>query len=74
MRLLVLTQKVDREDDVLGFFHEWLRRFSAQCEAVEVICLYEGAHDLAARDLEVGELREPAASDDGDHSLRSFNA
>jgi glycosyltransferase involved in cell wall biosynthesis len=48
MRLLVLTQKVDREDDVLGFFHEWLRRFSAQCEAVEVICLYEGAHDLPA--------------------------
>jgi glycosyltransferase involved in cell wall biosynthesis len=46
MKLLILTQKVDREDDVLGFFHEWLKRFSAQCEAVEVICLYEGAHDL----------------------------
>jgi glycosyltransferase involved in cell wall biosynthesis len=46
MRLLVLTQKVDSGDDVLGFFHEWLKRFAVQCEAVEVICLYEGAHDL----------------------------
>jgi glycosyltransferase involved in cell wall biosynthesis len=48
MKLLVLTQKVDARDDVLGFFHEWLRRLAAQCETVEVICLYEGAHDLPA--------------------------
>lgn len=46
MRLLVLTQKVDANDDVLGFFHEWLRRFAARCEQVEVICLFEGAHQL----------------------------
>jgi glycosyltransferase involved in cell wall biosynthesis len=48
MRLLVVTQKVDAQDDVLGFFHEWLKRFAAHCETVEVICLYEGAHDLPA--------------------------
>jgi len=48
MRLLVVTQKVDAQDDVLGFFHEWLRRFAARCETVEVICLQEGPHELPA--------------------------
>ena len=48
MRLLVVTQKVDAQDDVLGFFHEWLRRFAARCETVEVICLQEDPHELPA--------------------------
>lgn len=46
MRLLIITQKVDKNDDVLGFFHEWVRRFAQHFERVEVICLFEGAHDL----------------------------
>ena len=46
MRLLIITQKVDQNDDVLGFFHEWIKRFAERCERVEVICLYEGVHNL----------------------------
>ncbi|MEK7511137.1 MAG: glycosyltransferase [Patescibacteria group bacterium] len=48
MRLLIVTQAVDQGHPVLGFFHEWLETFAAQCEQVEVICLYEGEHTLPA--------------------------
>lgn len=46
MRLLVISQKLDREDDVLGFFHRWIGEFSRQTEAVNVICLTVGKWDL----------------------------
>lgn len=46
MRLLILTQKVDINDDVLGFFHSWVAEFAKHCESVTVICLYMGEHDL----------------------------
>jgi len=28
MKLLIITQKVDIDDDNLGFFHRWLEKFS----------------------------------------------
>lgn len=46
MRLLILTQKVDTNDDVLSFFHSWIQEFAKQCDKITVVCLYEGAHDL----------------------------
>lgn len=46
MKLLILTQKVDKNDSVLGFFHDWLRVFAAHCEKLTVICLYKGEYDL----------------------------
>ena len=46
MRLLILTQKVDINDDILGFFHRWIEEFAKRCEKVIVICLQEGRHDL----------------------------
>jgi len=46
MKLLILTQKVDENDDVLGFFHRWIEEFAKHCERVTVICLYEGEHHL----------------------------
>jgi len=46
MRLLILTQKVDNKDAILGFFHEWIREFSKNCESVMVICLWKGGVDL----------------------------
>lgn len=48
MRLLVVTQAVDLEDPVLGFFHRWLTEFSARFDSIEVICLREGKHTLPA--------------------------
>ncbi|MDO8558241.1 MAG: glycosyltransferase family 4 protein [bacterium] len=45
-RLLIITQKVDKDDAVLGFFHRWLEEFAKHLEKVEVLCLYEGTHAL----------------------------
>ncbi len=46
MRLLIVTQVVDQEDPVLGFFHRWLIEFARNVEQLTVICLYEGTHSL----------------------------
>ncbi len=47
MKLLILTQKVNRTDPILGFFHRWIEEFAKQhCESVIVVCLQEGEHNL----------------------------
>lgn len=46
MKLLILTQVVDTEDPVLGFFHRWIEEFAKHYEHIHVICLREGAHTL----------------------------
>lgn len=46
MKLLIVTQAVDREDPVLGFFHDWLVQFANHVDQLTVICLYEGIHAL----------------------------
>jgi glycosyltransferase involved in cell wall biosynthesis len=46
MKLLIITQKVDREDSVLGFFHSWLFEFAKYFEKIIVICLEKGDYDL----------------------------
>lgn len=48
MRLLFITQKVDRSDDVLGFVHRWIEELASHWEKVTVLCLYEGEHHLPA--------------------------
>lgn len=45
-RLLILTQKVDKDDPVLGFFHTWIIEFSKHCDSIVVICLYKGQYNL----------------------------
>lgn len=47
MRLLIITQKVDKNDDVLGFFHGWIHEFAKHCEQVLVVCLEKGEYDLS---------------------------
>ncbi len=46
MRLLVITQKVDKDDPILGFFHTWILKLSEKFESLIVICLQEGKHTL----------------------------
>lgn len=46
MKLLIITQKVDKNDSNLGFFHQWLLEFAKQVSKLTVICLEKGAHDL----------------------------
>lgn len=46
MKLLIITQVVDTEHPILGFFVRWIEEFARHCESVIVICLQEGKHDL----------------------------
>ena len=46
MKLLIFTQKVDLNDDVLGFMHGWITEFAKNCEKVTVIALGVGEINL----------------------------
>lgn len=46
MKLLIITQKVDKNDSVLGFFCRWIIELSKYFQTVTVICLYKGEYDL----------------------------
>ena len=46
MKLLIITQKVDRADSNLGFFHHWLEKFAGKVEKLYVVCLAKGEHSL----------------------------
>ena len=46
MRLLIITQKIDINDDVLGFMHGWIAEFAKHCDKVTAVCLEKGEYDL----------------------------
>lgn len=47
MRILILTQKVDINDSVLGFMHDWIVEFAKNCEQVIIISLFVGKYDFS---------------------------
>lgn len=65
MKLLVLTQKVDMNDPVLGFFHGWLLEFAKHCEQVIVICLSKGEYDLPKNVKVLSLGKEQCADESG---------
>ncbi|HZZ99172.1 MAG TPA: glycosyltransferase family 4 protein, partial [Candidatus Paceibacterota bacterium] len=64
-RLLIITQKVDSHDDLLGFFPSWIKEFSKHCEKVEVIAFSAGEYDLPSN-VQVHSL----GKDKGDSKLK----
>lgn len=46
--LLIITQKVDENDQLLGFFISWIQRLANKFEQVTVLCLQKGTYDLPA--------------------------
>lgn len=46
MRLLICTQTVDKNDPVLGFFHQWIEELAPHYEHISVVCLRAGQHSL----------------------------
>lgn len=54
-KLLIITQKVDGNDQLLGFFISWLEKFSKKFEKITVICLEKGKFNLP-KDIKVISL------------------
>src|SRR3989344_8555283 len=45
-KLLVVTQKVDENDQLLGFFIDWIRLLAEEFEKITVLCLEKGQFTL----------------------------
>src|SRR3989344_6340172 len=45
-KLLVVTQKVDENDQLLGFFIDWIRLLAEKFEKITVLCLEKGQFTL----------------------------
>jgi glycosyltransferase involved in cell wall biosynthesis len=67
MKLLIITQKIDIDDDILGFFHKWVEKFAENLEKVYVICLWEGKHNLP-KNVQVYSL----GKEKGSSKIRQF--
>lgn len=46
MKLLFITQIVDKNDLVQGIYHEWISMLAKEYEHLSVMCLYKGGHTL----------------------------
>ena len=46
MKILLLTQKIDDKDDVLGFMANWLKKMAEHFDFITVICLEAGEYHL----------------------------
>ncbi len=46
MKLLIVTQVLDSEHPVLGFFHRWAQEFATHYDHVHVVCLQRGLVSL----------------------------
>ncbi len=60
MKILIVTQAVDRVHPILGFFHRWIEEFARQCDSVTVIGQQVGDHALPdnVRVLSLGKEEE----------------
>src|SRR3989344_1078070 len=75
MKLLILTQKIDINDNVLGFFHRWVEKLAEHCEKVTVICLQKGEYRLPGnvRVLSLGKPAQGWSASGGDVRHWVFN-
>lgn len=71
MRLLIITQKIDQKDGVLGFFHGWAEEFARKTEHVRVITNYVGKYNLS-NGTEVYSLGKERGSDRFMRAIRFY--
>ena len=62
MRLLFVTQKVDKNDGPLGFVHGWIIALAQTFDQVTIICLQKGESSLppSVRVLSLGKETHPS--------------
>ena len=46
MKFLIITQKIDKTDSVLGFFCDWAFEFAKRSEKITIICLERGSGEF----------------------------
>ncbi|MBF8280837.1 MAG: 1,2-diacylglycerol 3-glucosyltransferase [Candidatus Magasanikbacteria bacterium] len=46
IRVLLFTQAVDLDDQVLGFYHDWIKALASRVDTISVICLKRGRFSL----------------------------
>jgi len=65
MKLLVITQSINKDNPICGFFLDWVLEFSKKCEKVIVICLEKGEYNLP-NNVKVLSL----GKEDGENNLK----
>ena len=63
MKLLIITQKVNKIDPILGFFHGWIIEFAKHFESITVICLEKGEYNLPVGNVDFNKNTEVALND-----------
>jgi glycosyltransferase involved in cell wall biosynthesis len=66
MRLLMMTQSIDLDDQILGFTHEWVNSIAKQVPHLHVLCRVRGRHQLA-NNVTLHAFTQP---DEPDHSVQ----
>lgn len=61
MRLLIVTQKIDKDDENLGFFHSWVEEFAKHADELTVIAGYVGRHSFPVNVRVVSLQKEKGA-------------
>ena len=46
MKLLIVTQAIDKNHPILGFFHGWVLEFAKYFDELHIICLQKGEYNL----------------------------
>lgn len=46
MKILLITEKVDKNDEIFGYFHGRILDFLPYCEKLTILCLEENQHNL----------------------------
>jgi len=70
--ILIVTQRVDINDDVLGFMHGWVTEFAKHCEKVTVIALGVGEYNLP-KNVRVLSLGKDSQLQITNYKLRIIN-
>lgn len=71
-RLLIVTQKVDAQDQPLAFFIAWIQRLASRCDNVIILCLQKGEYPPLGQNIEVVSLGKEHGNSKLDQVIRFY--